>query len=52
MAPGKMAATDAPPAAVVEQGAPAPAAPVATAPVAQRYYANNNARRGLFGWRR
>jgi hypothetical protein len=52
VAPSKMAATDAPPAAVVEQSAPAPAVvPTASVPAA-RSYANYNVRRGLFGWRR
>jgi hypothetical protein len=47
-----MAATEAPPAAVVEQSASAPAAtPTVSAP-AQRTYANVNVRRGRFGWRR
>lgn len=51
-APAKMAATDAPPAAVVEQSTPAPAVATTSAPAAPRYYTNNTARRGFFGWRR
>lgn len=51
VAPGKSAATDAPPAAVVEQNAPAtPATPAVTAPVQRTYV--SNVRRGRFGWRR
>ena len=51
VAPSKMAAaSNAPPAVVASEAQPAPAA-VAPAQPAPRTYANN-ARRGLFGWRR
>ena len=51
-APGKMAALDSAPPALVTAPAPAPVATVAPAQPTPRYYANNSARRGLFGWRR